>query len=126
MAKMRKLSGGYSLNLHGQLIKENIARDGAAKRLTTPAITPGMRDVSAKGHPLAFVGGKRPLDDAPNDKLCMDGKSAPIHNGMASSTPEFRGTNYGPDHGSSILATAGPGSWRDPAHGSQRPIRKRL
>jgi hypothetical protein len=120
MSKPNTLPDG-SVIAHGQIVR-NVSRDGAPKRLTDPAITHGMRDVSATGHPLAFVGGKRPLDDEPNGKLCIDGKSAPIHNGMNTKTPEHRGSDYGPDHGSSILATAGPGSWRDPAHGSQRKI----
>ena len=107
---------------YGQIVRTNLER--APKRLTTPAPAHGMRDVSATGHSLAFVGGKRPLDDESNGKLCMDGQSEPIHGGMSSATPDHRGTDYGPDHGSSILATAGPGSWRAPAHGSQRPFKK--
>lgn len=114
MSKPNTLPDG-SLIAHGQIIR-------APKRLTDPAIAHGMRDVGAKGHPLAFVGGKRPLDDEPNGKLCVDGQSEPIHGGMRTATPEHRGMDYGPDHASSILATAGPGSWRAPAHGSQRKI----
>jgi hypothetical protein len=126
MSKATRLPDGKRV-AHGAFVRDaNIARSGAAKRLTDPAIAHGMRDVGAKGHPLAFVGGKRPLDDEPNGKLCIDGQSEPIHGGMRTATPEHRGMDYGPDHGSSILATAGPGSWRAPAHGSQRPIRKKL
>jgi hypothetical protein len=50
---------------------ESIARTGQAKQLPTPATTPGMRNVD--GGPLAFVGGKRPLDDEPLQKT-YDGK----------------------------------------------------
>lgn len=66
--------------------------NGAPKRTQTGfALTPGMRDVGASGHPLAFVGGKRPLDDEPMEKHVVTSrkhigqpntKRAPAHPGM--------------------------------------------
>ena len=103
-SKSYRVAGGILRN--GVLVRDahqNIARAGADKKLTSPA--PAYGAVSPKAGPLAFVGGKRPLDDEPNDKLT--GKSSPIHNGMGSETPEHRGADYGLDHGSSILQRAG-------------------
>jgi hypothetical protein len=109
MAKI-KLKNGISMN-HGQMCIPATSplhsRNGKGKR--PDKLTPGygMRDVSATGHGLAFVGGKRPLDDEPNDKSFLNGKTVPIHNGMGSETPEHRGADYGPDHGSDVLREAG-------------------
>jgi hypothetical protein len=63
------------------------------KHFDTPALAGGMRpvgvahgNVSATGHPLAFVGGKRPLDDEPNTKLHM-GKQVPVSPSMEAHAP---------------------------------------
>lgn len=97
-----RLANGLTLR-DGQLIVDNIARNGAPKRTHVPAVAWGMRDRGATDHPLPFVGGRRPLDDEPNDKAFLNGKSSPIHNGMGSETPEHRGADWGVDHGSTIL-----------------------
>ncbi len=109
---------------HGQMF-HNVARNGKPKALTVPKITHSMRDVGKSGHGLAFVGGKRPLDDEPNDKLSQNARSVPVHNGMGSERPENRGADYGPDHGSKILRDAGPGSWISEPHGTARLPTKR-
>jgi len=98
-----KLANNLTLR-DGQLIVDNIARNGAPKRTHVPAPAWGMRDRGATDHPLAFVGGKRPFDDEPNDNAFLNGQSCPIHNGMGSEDNEHRGADYGPDHGSTILA----------------------
>jgi hypothetical protein len=60
-----------------------IGRDPTrSKNVGTVPIAHGMRNVGAKGHGLAFKGGKRPLDDEPLQKTWQDGKSVPIHDGM--------------------------------------------
>jgi hypothetical protein len=97
----RKISGG-------QLFEPKIGRDPRTpKRIANPTIAHGMRDVGASGHPLAFDGARRPLDDEPNSKTFLNGKSAPIHSGMGSKTMSERGTDKGQDHGSAVLQAAG-------------------
>jgi hypothetical protein len=56
--------------------RPNIAREATrSKKSYTPVpVGFGMRDVSAKGHGLAFKGGKRPLDDVACTKLCCDAR----------------------------------------------------
>jgi hypothetical protein len=83
-SKSYRVAGGVLRN--GVLIKDaqNLARAGASKSLTPPTITPGM--VAPKGAtPLAFVGGKRPLDDETCDKLHI-GKQVPVAFGQRSRT----------------------------------------
>lgn len=86
------------------------------KALPTPEPVIGHARREAKGgHPLAFVGGTRPLNDETADKLCINGKTVPVHNGMGSETPEHRGADYGPNGGSDILSRT-PRDW-DKKHG---------
>jgi hypothetical protein len=61
---------------NGQIIKSNVARDGTAKKLTTPAPTHGMRNRTAE-HTLkpSF---SNPLDDETLQKT-YEGKQAPLH-----------------------------------------------
>jgi hypothetical protein len=61
---------------------EGLARNNVSKVLPTLAIAHGMRDVSAAGHPLAFVGGKRPLDDETLEKTWQGKGNVPTHDGM--------------------------------------------
>jgi len=124
-----KLNDG-SIIRHGQLIRRagldaprGFGRSFKPKEYATPALAGGMRDVSATGHPLGFVGGKRPLDDEPNSKLHIGKGSPPLHDGMRTRTPECRGADYGPDHASKLLADAGYGSYASPVaakHGAAR------
>jgi len=80
-----KLSQGFIE--HGQFHRRDIdARSFKPKSYPTPALAGGMRDVSASGHPLAFVGGTRPLDDEPNSKLHM-GKQVPVSPSMEAPAP---------------------------------------
>jgi hypothetical protein len=129
MAEMKPLIGLQALKLgdgsvlrHGQIIKAVGAHNrtaelsatpgysdplanGAAKNTPIPAPAHGMRK-RTDGHNLAFEGGRRPLQDEPLQKAVICGKSAPIHNGMRTNTPEHRGTDKGPYHGSDVLRAA--------------------
>lgn len=93
--------------------------DGAPKRLTDPAPAHGQKR-RTKGALSAYHHGVTVQDEPMTTKPGHTGKAVPIHNGMGSATPEHRGANYGPDHGSKILGSAGPASWRDEPHGGAR------
>jgi hypothetical protein len=85
-SKSYRVPGGVFRN--GVLIKDahqNIARAGGKEKSSAAApIHPGM--VATKGAtPLAFVGGKRPLDDESCDKLHI-GKQVPVAFGQRSRT----------------------------------------
>jgi hypothetical protein len=97
---------------------KSMARNGAAKKLTTPTITPGMSR-QTKGE-FGFYHGVTVQDEPLTTKLT--GKSSPIHNGMGSENPEHRGQDFGPDHGSKILGAAGPASWRSDVGGKHGDI----
>jgi hypothetical protein len=107
---------------NGQLIKDshaNMARAGAPKAVTVPALAYGQtRQTQGTLSPLHH--GVAIQDEPMTTKSGHTGKAVPIHNGMNTKTPEARGADYGPDHGSKILGDAGPGSWRSEAHGSAR------
>lgn len=86
-SKSYRVAGGVIRN--GALIRDahqNIARSGGKEKSSSAAapIHPGM--VAPKGAtPLAFVGGKRPLDDESCDKLHI-GKQVPVAFGQRSRT----------------------------------------
>jgi hypothetical protein len=115
--KALKLGDGSVLR-HGQIIattgaRSRVAESGpvnplasaAPKNTPTPELASGMRNRITE-HSLAFEGGRHPLQDEPNSKLSQNGKSAPIHDGMWSKTPEHRGVDRGRDHGSEVLRSA--------------------
>jgi hypothetical protein len=99
-------NGVFLPHPHGDL-----ARAGAKKSLTSPAITHGMVR-QTKGTQSAYHHGVAVQDEPMTVKTGCTGKSVPIHNGMRTKTPEARGADYGPDHGSKILGDAGNQSWR--------------
>jgi hypothetical protein len=98
----------------------NFARSGSrAKRLDTPAPVIGQRRATT-GTQSAFHHGVAVQDEPLTTKLT--GRSVPIHNGMRTETPEYRGADYGQDHGARILSDAGPGSWRSEVGGKHGDI----
>src|SRR5205085_2328094 len=99
------LASGMTLNSRGQLIVGNLARDGAAKHPHVPEITHSMRNRTSEQSLVKGFG--HPLDDEPLEKHFLNGRSAPIHDGMVSKTRSQRGTDKGNDHASVILREAG-------------------
>ena len=79
-----------------------LGRNGAAKKLTDPSPAHGMRRTTRQTQ-SAYHHGVAVQDEPLTTKISQSGKAVPIHNGMGSERPEYRGANYGPDHGSSIL-----------------------
>lgn len=83
-SKSFRVAGGVLRN--GVLIKDahqNMARAGAPKKLTTPAITPGMRRTTTGAlHPYLH---SRPIDDETADKF-SHGKQVAVHPAMRSRT----------------------------------------
>ena len=77
----RKLNTAFTVVMkHGQLHRDpNLALNGAPKRLTEVEAVFGQtrREDRGDDHGLAFVGGKRPLDDEPNSKT-FEGKTVPV------------------------------------------------
>ena len=86
-------------------------RRGAPKRQAAPAVAHGMRDVSATGHALAFVGGKRPLDDEPLEKNWQGKGNVPTHPGMFSHPRSNAGDalrgNHDPEAANAVLREGG-------------------
>jgi hypothetical protein len=117
-----KIAGG--LLTHGVYLPYgqahgSMARAGKAKRLHTPAPVFGQRRATT-GTQSAFHHGVAVQDEPLTTKLT--GRSVPIHNGMRTETPEYRGADYGQDHGARILSDAGPGSWRSEVGGKHGDI----
>jgi hypothetical protein len=103
---------------HDQYHVHNLARAGAPKRFAAPTIHPGMVGAPKSAKKLsAYHHGVTVEDEPLTTKFAHTGKSSPIHNGMGSENPEHRGMDFGPDHGSKILGSAGPASWRDEVGG---------
>ena len=87
-------------------------RAGAPKRSYTPAAVFGQRRVST-GVLSAHIHGIA-VQDEPNDKGFLNGKTVPTGFGMGSSkTQSQRGTDKGPDAGSEHLRAAGHLSRKD-------------
>jgi hypothetical protein len=85
-SKSYRVAGGIIRN--GALIRDahqNMARAGAPKKLTPPTVHPGFSTAPKGATPLAFVGGKRPLDDESCDKLHI-GKQVSVAFGQRSRT----------------------------------------
>jgi hypothetical protein len=97
-----KLLDGMILR-HGQIIKPNIARDGAPKKLTTPALAHGAKNRIAE-HTLK-PNFSNPLDDEKLEKNFRNGKHSPVHPGMWTQTPEHRAKDE-PGCGSAMLQSA--------------------
>jgi hypothetical protein len=82
----------------------NVARDGSPKKLTEAKPAYGQKSREDTGHPLAFDGAKRPLDDEPLQKN-WDGKgNVPTNPGMFTKSTE-RGT-HDRDLGNRVLQDA--------------------
>jgi hypothetical protein len=128
MTKVRpdkvKLPSGARL-MYGQLIQNQRTPhfaapgfgryDGKPKNLKAPETVIGQKRQTAGAlHP--YLHGQA-VNDETADKLCHnEAKSFPIHNGMGSETPDHRGADYGPDHGSKVLRDGGKLDW-DHKHG---------
>jgi len=90
-------------------MKPNLARDGAAKRLTVPKISPGMvRQTVGDLHPFAHG---QALDDTPLQKSWEGRGNVPTHPNMttepkSNAGDRLRGT-HDRDAGNNILAEAG-------------------
>lgn len=81
---------------------------GKPKGMRAAPVHSGMRDVSAKGHGLAFKGARRPLDDEPPQKLHANRRIPDIHSGMAThaATAHERGIVAHVEDGSRHLRAA--------------------
>jgi hypothetical protein len=132
MSKMKSLAVPGGRIVHGQLIPHNpnyrrgvdapdgFGRKFGQKTFATPAIHSGMTSKTRDaGNALAFVGGKRPLDDEPNTKACLGVGAPKAHPGMVSQQrPDgFNVGRHDPNEGDAILQDAGrrgapPGGWR--------------
>jgi len=77
----------------------NLARDGGAKNIATPAIVPGQVR-QTKGQPAAYHHGVT-VDDLPNSGIIKSHeKPIPAHDGMSN------GAKHDPAHGDAVLEEA--------------------
>ena len=103
-----RLGRGQLFLAKGNTMKPNLARDGAAKRLTTPAITHGMVRQSAPSH--AYLHGQA-VDDEVNDKNFVGKGNVETHPEMFSHPKSNRGDRlrgtHDRDAGNKLLHEAG-------------------
>lgn len=81
------------------------------KHFATPPTTFGAKR-QTRGTQSAYHHGVAVQDEPLTTKIGHTGKTVPVHSGMRTATPEARGADYGPGHGSRILGDAGTQSWR--------------